>query len=61
MRRTTTQCKDRKIHLKLVHSSNIFDIHEFTVKEADETYQKATKDFKKAIDPKLSVRYTLNQ
>lgn len=55
MRRTKTQCKQRTIPLKLVHGSRNYDFGEFTVGQTEVKFQRATKEFKKAIDPTISV------
>lgn len=59
MRRDTAQCKQRTFELKLVHNTQNYLIKEFTVKATAEVFEKATLDFKKAIDPSLSVSSTI--
>lgn len=55
MRRDINQCKTRHVPLKLVHGNSVYDIHSFEVKKVAHIFEKATMDFKKVIDPGLSV------
>lgn len=61
MRRTKSQCKARNVPLKLVHGDTKYDLKTFEVKPETQRFELATVDFKKKIDPAISVSYILIQ